>query len=229
MTLIDLLTQAFQSVNIFRPGESIPAADAQDAKTLLNVLIDSLNIGQVYASTRESKVLTASQGTYTWGTAGNITTARPVKLTSAFINDGTSDYPVEIIGQATYDTITDKTQTGRPYCLFYNPTYPLGTIYLYYVPDQAYILNLNSEKDLAELDVLTTAISLPPEYMAPLIYNLGVALCGPYEKDVPPAIAAMAQSTLDRVRRINAANRIKPIRLDLFGARRGWDIRSGGV
>jgi hypothetical protein len=48
--------------------------------------------------------------------------------------------------------------------LFYDPAYPLGTIYFYYVPDQADTIYLNSLARLQSSRRSTTQISLPPGY-----------------------------------------------------------------
>ncbi len=234
MTLIQLLRQSFQSVNIFRPNESIPASDLTDAWILLNALCDSLNIGTTYSSTRESKVLTSGMTIpITWGTGGVINTARPIKLNNAYLRDGTTDYPIEIISQQVYDSISQKADTGRPRHLYYNPTYPLGNIYLHYIPDASYTLFLDSEKDFGDFNTYTAEMNLPKEYELPLITNLGVLLCGPYEREVPASIAGIAESSLRRLKRLLASQKLKPVKINAFPASIGGthykagDILSG--
>lgn len=216
MTLLDLLTRALLGINAFRPGETLPADATTDAKNELNVMVDSLNIGAIYSSSRETKTLTIGTANYTWGTGGTINTARPVKLTGVSIADGDNNYPVSQISESEYDTISDRTITGKPFQLYYNPTYPLGNIYLFYIPDKAYVLHLSSEKDLAEFSTLTETINLPAEYFQPLIDNLSLRLCGPYEKTPTALLIENAKEGLMRLKRLNASNKLKPVKMNQF-------------
>ena len=226
MTLLDLITQALQSIAVYGLGQTPNSAETADAVNALNIMVDSWNAdGLLIPSvTRESFTLTIGKESYTWGTmasAGNFTTARPARLTRAFIRDGSYDYPVELIGGDEYEDITDKTTSGRPEQLWYNPTFPLATVFLYFTPDAAYNLRVDSEQDLIDFSSLVATISLPPEYLAALKWNLAQELCSPYMKQVPPIVAMRADETLRTVRRINAAQKAEPVRLDLFTVRRG--------
>ncbi len=226
MTLLDLITQALQTIGIYGLGQTPNSAETQDAVNALNIMADSWNAdGLLIPSvTRESFTLTIGTASYTWGTTagvGNFTTARPVKILKAFIRDGNYDYSVDIIGEDEYEDIVDKTTSGRPEQLWYNPTYPLATVYLYYTPDAAYNLRVDSEKDLIDFSTLTTAIALPSEYLAALKWNLAQELCSPYQKQVPPVVAMRADETLRTVRRINAAQKAEAVRLDLPTCGRG--------
>ncbi len=236
MTLLELVTQSLLTIGAVDIGVTLNAAEAQNAVNTLNVLVDSWNAdGLLIPSvTRESFTLTIGTASYNWGTgagAGNFTTARPAKLIRAFIRDGSYDYPVDLIGGDEYEDITDKTTMGRPEKLWYDPTYPLATVFLYFAPDAAYSLHTDSEKDLIDFSSLVATISLPPEYLAALKWNLAQELCAPYLRQVPPLVSMRADETLRTVRRINAAQKVEAVRLDLFTVRRtpqgniltGWD------
>jgi hypothetical protein len=218
MTLIELIKQSLGAIGVCSPGDVLSADRCQTAIDALNILADSANVEVIYSSTRESKVLTIGTSTYTWGTGGTINTARPIKLLNAFIRDGNDDYPIEQISQYEYDAITDKTETGRPFCLYVNPTYPLTTLYFYYVPDAAYTLFLDSEKDLINFDIatLTSTIALPGEYLSYFKWNLAEVSCPAYLKDVPPLVTKEADRSRRIVRRLIASDKLKPIKQNLF-------------
>jgi hypothetical protein len=58
--------------------------------------------------------------------------------------------------------------------VFYDPAYPLGTLYFYYVPDQADQVYINSWKRLQSGLALVTQISLPPGYEDLIVDGLGI-------------------------------------------------------
>ena len=235
MTLLELITMSMKDIGAYNLGDTLDAQEAQDAINALNTMVDMWNIGlAIYASTRESFALTIGTQTYTWGTGGTFSTARPVKLTGAFVRDsGGNDYPVELISEPQWDSIPEKTDTGRPFCLFYNPAYPLAEVNLYYVPDLAYTLYTDSDKDLGEFTSLTATIALPPEYIPALRWNLAAELCPMYKKPVPPKVEQMAMISLAAVKRLHASEKNKPVKLNQFpqpgpgGFWKAGDIRSG--
>ena len=130
----------------------------------------------------ESKVLTKSTATYTWGSGGAITTTRPMKVVDAFIRDSDDqDTPVNVeMSLEEYNLVSDKTIEGRSDRLYYAPEYPLGKIHLDPVPDAAYTLKLFSWKPLASLATLATSISLPAEYEAVIVMSLAARLSSEY-------------------------------------------------
>lgn len=238
MTLIELLTMSLKDIGAYNIGQPLEAEEVQDAIKILNTMVDMWNIGlAIYASTRESFTLTIGQSSYTWGIAtpaANFNSARPVRLTHAFIRDtGNNDFPVEIISEPQWDDLSEKTDTGQPFCLFYNPTYPLATVNLFYVPDLAYTLYTDSEKDLGEFTSLTATISLPPEYLPALRWNLAAELCPSYKKPVPAKVEQMAERSLAVIKRLHASEKLKPVKLNQFpalppgGYWKVGDIRSG--
>lgn len=238
MTIMEMVIMVLKDIGAYNIGQNLETEEAQDVIKSMNTMVDLWNIGlAIYASTQESFALTVGKASYTWGIAtpaADFNSARPVKLTNAFIRDsGNNDYPVDIITQLQYDGIPEKTDTGRPYCLFYNPTYPLGIVYPFYVPDLDYTLHLDSEKDLGNFVDLTDTIVLPPEYMAPIRWNLGAELCPSYKKPVPPKIELMARESLAIIKRLHASEKLRPVKMNEFpttgpgGYWKAGDIRSG--
>jgi hypothetical protein len=121
----------------------------------------------VHSNTEDTKTLTASTGSYTYGTGGDIDSARPVSIVSAFIRDTNGDdTDIEIISEARYDSIGDKDVEGLPTQIFYDAAYPLGVVNFYLVPDlSTYTVHLKVRKEIATLTALSNSISLPKEYL----------------------------------------------------------------
>lgn len=84
-TAQDLITGALRRINVYAPGESLDSADASDALTLLNDLLDSWSSEHllVFASDETIFTLTGGQNKYTIGNyaagtfAGTVTNLSP--------------------------------------------------------------------------------------------------------------------------------------------------------
>jgi len=327
MTLLELLTSSLRSIGVKNPGVTLTAEEVNDAKEILNLLLDELSVvvGIIYAATIEGLTLTigaasrtigigqsppiaptanlsATAGIVTSGnhyvklttvtaigettlgtatavvnadgshkidvsvippiggeiigynvymtkaggttyyfvalvasttyainvadvsltvvapttntTGGNFNTVRPTQILNAFVRDsGGTDHDVAIIGPGKYQGISTKTTAGRPYFLHFVGTAPLGTIYLYPVPDAAETLYLDSLKPLTELTTLTATIALPPGYMAMLKSNLAVALAPEYNREPSKLVFQEAHDTKKAIIAINAASRHEPVNL----------------
>jgi hypothetical protein len=240
-TANDLITGALKFINQYSPGESLAAADAQDALETLNDLLESFSTDQftIYASNENIFTYTPGQYEYTIGNydagqfAGTVTNGsptitlasvpanmveggdltgsgipagttivsftantvtmsangtsspgpqqisytipgdfkmnRPLRINNAFTRIYTSgsglDYPMEIVDQRRYVDIGFKAiQAPWPIVLWYNPTYPLGTLFFYQNPSQSANVHLYTDTILADLPNLTTEFDMPQGY-----------------------------------------------------------------
>ena len=136
----------------------------------------------VYAETFETFNLTAGDGTYTIGVGGDFNTIAPKRIVSAYVTNGSIDYPLYIIDSKQYSEIPFKADDGIPECLYYNNNYPLGTIKLYPLPIGD-TLTINSEKAITSFTNLDTEFSMPAEYQMAIVYNLAVMIAPEYEME----------------------------------------------
>lgn len=239
MTLLDMIVRQLKTIGVYSVGDTLDAEEAMDAALINMLMVQSWDASGLltYSVTKESFTLTAAKATYDWGstaTAGNFVSARPVKLLRGFVRDvNGSDYPLEIITDASYNGLTIKTEQGRPYYVFYNPTFPLGTVYLFYVPDQVYTIFLDSDKTIVNWSNLTDTLNLPPEYLAAMHWNGAAELAPGYKKPASPKVEIMADKTLAIVKRLNASVQLQPVKMNAFPGQRNQsffkagDIRSG--
>ncbi len=77
-----LIKRMFGKIEVFQPGESIPADDAQDALAELNMMMGSwaLQPYTIPAIAREVFPITADVGVYTIGPGGDFDTSRPTVM-----------------------------------------------------------------------------------------------------------------------------------------------------
>jgi hypothetical protein len=208
-TANDLITRALRLISVIGTGRRSPTAnEAADGLVALNAMMESFSLerGLIHYLLEETHTLTTNVGSYTIGSGGDINTTVPVRIENAFIRDSNSyDYPLEIINNLAYDTVTLKTITSRPQYLYFERSYPLGTIYLLYLPNLAETLHINSWKQLQTFSGLTTALSMPIGYEDMIVYNLAVRLHGEYPGSVLSDDARkIAKDTKANLIRINA-------------------------
>lgn len=196
-----IIKKALNKIGALTKNEEPSADEANDGLAALGALIgswsnDSLNI---YARGWETFSLTSS-ASYTIGSSGTFNTARPTNIVDAYIRSGTIDYPITIVDDEAYNSISFKSLQGIPRFLNYDNSYPLGIIRLYPVPSASYSLFILTEKALTEFTALDTALSMPPGTERALIYNLGIDLAPEYSQQISAEHAKTAGDSLGLIR-----------------------------
>jgi hypothetical protein len=116
---------------------------------------------------------------------GDFKMARPLRITNAFTRIYTQgsglDYPISIVDQRRYVDIGFKAiQAPWPIVLWYNPTYPLGTLHFYQNPSGAAELHLYTDTILTNMENLTQEVNLPQGYSRFIKRALGRELAPEY-------------------------------------------------
>jgi len=217
MKVSALIEASLRKIGVTPSGEGIEPARLDDGLAALQSMLRSWGAvsSNVFATIKENFTLTAGVGNYSWGTGGSINTARPNQVTGAYILEGgTTTHPVDIITEGAYRGISVKDITGLPYSLFFHSNYPLASLYLYPVPDSAYVLYLDSYKPFTEtgsFGLTTDTIVFPSYYEEPIIYNLAIRLAPEYGRSVSSEVAAIAKSSLDSLINANVSGRVEQI------------------
>lgn len=236
-TALDIITDAHADIGVLSIGETLSAADASAGLRALNRLIDQWAAERltIHAITRTTFTITASDGQYSVGSGGDVNVARPVFIDRvSFIDTSTdpdTEYPLRHLTDAEYAAITLKADTSTfPDGWYYNPTYPLGTLYLFSVPTSSTLEGaIYAPAAVSELAALTTAISLPPGYRRMLVKNLAVEIAPSYGKPADGALVRAAAEALAVVKRSN----LRPVELQveagaLGHGRTAYDIYADG-
>ncbi len=133
-------------------------------------------------------------------------TARPLTVQDdSFIRLNGADYPITILAPAQYRAIVDKSQptSPLPMFMFYDTTYPLGTLYFWPVPTAGTVLYLYSQQQLAQFPTLTTPLVMPPGYQRALEYSLAEELAPAYGFEPPRTLVRTAASARRNIKRMN--------------------------
>lgn len=229
-TASDMINRSLRLIGAIGQSETPTAQESADSLYALNSMMDADGISRMMIPQmlEENFPLVASQASYTIGSGGNFNTTRPVRIESAFIRSTSgSDFPLQIIDNESYDSISLKTTTSDyPGYFYYENSFPLGKIYLWGAPSTAYTLYINSWKQLQNFTSLTTALSMPPGYQKYIEYNLAVEIAPEFGMTVPDLVLRGAVDSKAEVKRFNAPDSIMRHDPALIG-NVGYDIHSG--
>jgi len=214
MTVGDLIRMALKECGVLGVGQTASAEDSNDALIKLNWMLGQWNRRRwlVYRTLDASCVSTGAVS-YSVGIGGDINTPRPDRLEGGFlrqlVNGGNPtnpvDYPISLIdAREDYNRIAIKTLTPFPQYYFYDPTFPLGTLYPWPVAQASiYELHISLKSELTTFASLVEEIEMPPEYFETMLYNLAVRLAPSYGMEAPPTVKGMAIASLATLRGAN--------------------------
>jgi hypothetical protein len=205
MTAIDLITRALRTIGVYGVGETVDAADAQDALAGLNEMLDSWNAARlfVYQIVTTSLPAVVSQSVYTVGASGDFNMTRPTAITGVNYSVGPIDYTLKQTTIKAFADIPYKAASGTPETYSYLPSFPLGALSLWPTPGVAGTIKIQSPQQLTQFPDLTTEIDMPPGYQKAIRMGLCVALCDEFRMPVTAQLSAAANGAIKRVRRMN--------------------------
>ena len=227
---IDLITLALKDIGALGVGQSISAEDTEDALATLNMMLgqwqgERLSVYHLVDTALRS---TGAQS-YSVGIGGDFNVPRPIKIESAFARLSGIDYPLRIIpSREDYNLIGMKALGSMPSSIYYDPGYPLGTLYFWPVPNASYELHITTMETLPQFIAPAVPVNLPPEYMAALRYNLAIYLAPSYQIDPMRALSMLAANAKRVLKRMNVqiAQLTMP---DAVLRRRRFNIFTGGM
>jgi hypothetical protein len=192
-TGLDIITKALQKNGVLVKSEAPSSDEADDALDALNAMISAWSNDSmlIYARTEENFPLSDGVAEYTIGTSQTFNTTRPIFITRAYVRQNNTDYDLEPLTDEAYYSIADKNTSSIPKFFNFNNGFPTGKIKLWPVPNAAYTLYIQSEKELSGF-TLSGNVSLPPGWEQALIYNLAVVLAPDYGEAVNQTSLALA-------------------------------------
>lgn len=208
-TVLDLLTDSLKDLGAIGVGETLSADEQQDALRALNQMIGTWQTESLVVYARNQEVFTYVSGSksYTIGVGGDFNTTRPTTIDAAYARNA-QDNDLEIYVAKSYSDYADIVAKGSSSnlitAIYYDPTYPLGTIYVWPVPsDSSYRLVLWTWKTVTEYTSVATVISLPPGYERALRSNLAVELAPRYGREISAVLASTAVESKAQLKRMN--------------------------
>lgn len=146
MTVAEFIADALLDLGVLGVGQTASGALLAVGRTRLLELFDAWNADghAVYGDVFSQHTLTPSLQPHTIGpsTATYSLGVRPVAILSAQLIRSGIGMPLRIRDAAWWASVTQKTLSGTPSDLYYEPTWPNGSIYLWYVPSAADTLEI---------------------------------------------------------------------------------------
>jgi hypothetical protein len=206
-TAIDVIKASLRQIRVLGIGDVLSDEEAQDSLEVLNLQMESWSLDNlyIYVETLHMFQTINGQNDYSIGPGGDIDlTERPLKLTSAFTQSASLSYPMKILTNAPqYDHIQNKGITvPYPSYIWYEQTYPLGTIHLYPAP-AGDMTGIRFTEQLQSFETLTSEVALPVGYKHFIVYNLASSLAGEFGISVPASVQLIALNSMARLKRYN--------------------------
>lgn len=210
-------------MGVLGAGQTAPAGQANFALTVLNdSLIDAWKLDRllIHTVTRLTWTLVSGTASYTVGTGGTVSIARPSTMNMqgcrvAFIDtaNGTpyTELPLDMLTDDAFQAIPQKTLAATyPTAWYYNPTYtssaaPYGTLTLYPVTNIGTLLGVIYVPVAASSVALSDTIALPPGYTRFYRTNLALEMLDafPVSTERAARIALKARESKADVQRVN--------------------------
>lgn len=232
-TAANLIKSSLRLIGAIASGETPTAAETQDALESLNHIIeDWSNEGfLIFERSMEEFTMSSGVGSYAIGDGATFDTERPHIIQGVnFKQAGHSEeWQGKVYSTEEWHRICLKTlQTDLPQGIYYNPTYPNGTIHVWPVPKAAHALILFSLKPITKIESSSDDIVFPPGYEKALRYELADDLADEYGTP-NPRLYEKAQKYKANIARTNFDPLI--LRSDAFGLCESvpYDIYRGPV
>lgn len=207
LTGLDIIKLALEKARVLGVGDTLEDQEAQQSLDSLNLLLETLSLDRcgIYHEVQRTYPCVNGKVDYTIGPGGDFDQpTRPLKLWNAFTRLQSIDYPMSIITDASqYDSINNKFITvSYPNSVWYEQTYPLGTLHFYPAPSGGAFF-LRFWEPLESFPTLTTAVALPVGYKSLLVWNLAEALCADFGIEPSAVVLRNAVSAKAAVKRYN--------------------------
>jgi len=206
----DLIEGSMRLLGAIATGETMTSDEANDGLNTLNDLLEisSLENLTVWGIDTEIFSSVANQGVYTIGPTGNFACTRPVRISDAFCTFNGVDFPIELIGEDEYNSISLKTQgQDFPQKAVYINSSPLGILKFWPVFSQVLPVNLAIDQVLTQVPNLQQAIGFPPGYFIWMKHTLAIMLAPDYGITPSSVIVQIASSTKANLKRANKKKR----------------------
>lgn len=182
-----LLTGALRVAGGVAQGDTATATQLTEAAEALNMLVKECQAdGMPLWAIKQYNITLTSTSDYVIGVGATVNTPKPLKVVQAFLHNNTTsiDIPMRIITRDEYNRLGNKTSTGQPIQLWYEPQLSTGTLHLFPVPDSYSqtncVVTLVYQRPFEDFDSSTDTPDFPQEWYNALKFGLADMLAPEY-------------------------------------------------
>lgn len=203
-----IIRMALARLGVVAPGEPVKPNDAADCLIELNAMLDAWRVDSLFAVSTSTitGALPGNTQTRTIGPTGQIVaTPRPIRLEDGcFYTYQGLDYPLQVVTEAEFNGIQLKNVGGLgPTVVFYDPSFPVGTLKFYPLSSSGVDLSLVVLQQLAAFADLTTNYNLPPGYELCIALSLADSVATYFERELPVSAQRQGQNLRRMIKSVN--------------------------
>lgn len=202
VTRDDIISRALRLIGAIAQGESPTTEQLNEAAIALNGLVKAWQADgmPLWALKTYSIALTSGTSSYRIGVGEFINTPKPLRVTQAYNHDTVSnvDIPMRIITKQEYNILGNKTSSGNPIQVYYDPQNTYGDLYVFPVPTTVEatnnVINIIYQRPFEDFDSATDTPDFPSEWYDAVVFGLAVRLAPEYGLPVDQRQALRAEA-----------------------------------
>jgi hypothetical protein len=184
----DIIKRALRLVGAISQGQTPSTAVIDETNFALSCLVKALEADgmPIWAITSISIPVTAGVNSYTIGIGLTVNTSKPLKIFQAYNHDSNSniDIPMRILTQQEYNRLGNKTTSGNPIQIYYQPLRDSGVLHVFPTPSSVEV-GVNTiviwyQRPYEDTGISTNNQDFPQEWYDVLCYGLAVRIAPEY-------------------------------------------------
>jgi hypothetical protein len=188
ITRDDIIKSALRKIGVVAQGE-VPSTDQYtEAAFALNLLVKSWEAdGMPLWALRTTTIpLTANVNSYDIGVTKTVNTDKPLKVIQAWNRNTISniDVPMRILTKQEYNILGNKTTTGNPIQIYYEPLRDYGVLHVFPTPSSTdasnQVIHIVHQRPFEDFNASTDTPDFPQEWYDAVVYGLAVRLAPEY-------------------------------------------------
>lgn len=175
----EIITSALEVCGALQIGETASNEDAELGRKHLNLMLKTWGTDpKLFIRVEGSVTLSASTSSYT---ASPVSLAR--RVTAARRRTSSIDTPLSVFSRQEYLDTPNKTQSGTPVGVYFDPQRATRTLYVWPVPDATIAasttIRIDYDRVIEDIDSLANDPDVPQEWLEAMTYSLAARLCLP--------------------------------------------------
>lgn len=188
VTRDQLIAGSLRMIGAIAQGETPTANQISEAAEALNMMVKAWEADGMPLWGITEYAITPVAGTtkYQIGSGKAVNTPKPLKVIQAWNRDNTSkvDIPMRILTKQEYNVLGNKTTSGNPIQIYYQPMLDYGELYMFPTPDATTAANnkvyITYQRSFEDFVATGDNPDFPQEWLDALKYGLAARLAAEY-------------------------------------------------